>query len=375
MGGSKGKKTAPKAPKRGRLKRLMKKAGWLIAALLVVVGALMVRNYHRASIAGDVESILGELSPEETISLRVSSRGGADRIIDELKKAESRSFGTLILGELSKTSSSYAFKITLADERYDVEIYWEEDRKPPTPPKPPEPPTKPRASKPYAGPEARLAIVIDDLGAKLDVAKRFLELPFPVTPAVMPFQPQSRETAELSASMNRPFIIHMPMEPSRHGGAKFTPDMITSGADPERVKKLIDEALSTVPGASGLNNHMGSKATEAAPVMEAVMAELKKRDMYFLDSMTSAKSVGASQAKKAGLPWAARDVFLDNELNVNLIDAQIAKAVERAHKNGQAIAIGHGHPETLEALKRWSARFKEKGIKVVPVKELMRDGV
>ena len=47
-----------------------------------------------------------------------------------------------------------------------------------------------------------------------------------------------------------------------------------------------------MPHAIGFNNHMGSKFTEDERLMKVVIDTAKQRGVFFLDSKTTAKSVG-----------------------------------------------------------------------------------
>jgi polysaccharide deacetylase 2 family uncharacterized protein YibQ len=137
---------------------------------------------------------------------------------------------------------------------------------------------------------------------------------------------------------------------------------------PSRIRDLLDEDLDEVPEAVGVNNHMGSAFTESAPSLAPVLAVLRERGLFFLDSMTSPASRGDEMARAVGIPFIRRDVFLDNDRNVRAILAQLDKAERAAAKNGQAVAIGHPYPETLEALTRWSRRPGR--VQVVPLTAL-----
>ena len=138
------------------------------------------------------------------------------------------------------------------------------------------------------------------------------------------------------------------------------------------ARDLIRRSLAELPGASGTNNHQGSLATEDQRLMGLVMEELRDRDQYFLDSRTSAKSIAESSARKAGLQAARRNVFLDNHQNEAAIRRQWDKAVARALKKGESIAIGHPYPETLAVLDRALPELKNKGIDLVRVSDLVK---
>jgi uncharacterized protein len=218
---------------------------------------------------------------------------------------------------------------------------------------------------------ARLALVIDDFGGNLRRAQEFLELEVPITPAILPYLPASLEVAHLARERGRPFLVHLPMEPAGYPRVNPGRGALLRTMSEEEVRRSVREALASLPGAAGVNNHMGSRLTELREPMDWLMGVLRTNSLFFLDSRTSARSVAGTAARDAGLDWIRRDVFLDNEEDVDAIGVQLDLALERAKQNGTAVAIGHPYPVTLEAIKRWIPRMKEAEVEVVPIDALL----
>jgi polysaccharide deacetylase 2 family uncharacterized protein YibQ len=218
----------------------------------------------------------------------------------------------------------------------------------------------------------QVAIVIDDLGQDLKQAREIAELPAKVTFAVMPGLAQSKQVAELAKQHNREVLLHLPME-YRSKNGKPAPGMLRSDMTPMEFLTTVSDDVESVPGADGINNHEGSALTENKEAMKFLMAELKARNLMFLDSFTSANSVAYDTAKEFGLKSGKRDVFLDNDSdNPASIRRQLDELVEIARKNGKAIGIGHPHPVTISELKKWIAETKASGVEIVPVSRLMQ---
>lgn len=229
-----------------------------------------------------------------------------------------------------------------------------------------------RLSEPAPTPtrsQGRLSVVIDDMGRSLGFARKLADLPFDVTFSVLPFEPHSREVAGLAADSGRELLLHLPMEPKAYPKVNPGPGALFTTMGNDEIRGELTRDLAQVPGVVGVNNHMGSKFTQQADAMAVVMAELKARDLFFLDSLTAPKSVGAREGLAAGLTVYKRSVFLDNIRDAAAILRQLEKAERIAAKTGQAVAIGHPYPETLEALSMWSERH-DRSVRVVPVREL-----
>jgi uncharacterized protein len=219
---------------------------------------------------------------------------------------------------------------------------------------------------------ALVAIVIDDLGQDLKPAREIVSLPANITFAVMPGFPQSRRVAELAMQNNHEVLLHLPMEYRSRNG-KPAPGMLRSDMTPMDFLNTISTDVASVPGAVGVNNHEGSSLTENKEAMKFLMAELKARDLLFLDSLTSPKSVAYATAKEFGVKAAKRDVFLDNESNnKEYIHGQLEELTRMAKEHGWAIGIGHPHPATISALRTWITEADKQGITIVPLSRLMQ---
>ncbi len=171
------------------------------------------------------------------------------------------------------------------------------------------------------------------------------------TVAVLPNLSHSKQTALEARASGLEVILHLPMEPRELGFNNPGNGALLVAMGPEEIKRMIEEDLKTVPFSTGVNNHMGSRFTEDEGRMRTVLTLVKKKKMYFLDSRTSPHSVAGRLAAELGVRNADRNVFLDNTLDKTYIKGQITELVSIAKKHGSAIAIGHPHPETIEAIK------------------------
>ena len=155
--------------------------------------------------------------------------------------------------------------------------------------------------------KAYLTLIIDDLGQNLPRDRRVLALPGPVTTAIMPDTPHAAEFAREAHKAGKIVILHMPMDPAT-GPFAWHPDLPL-----EELGKRLDAAFKAVPYTAGINNHMGSRMTAQPAAMAWLMAELQRRNKFFVDSRTSAQTVAAAEAQKIDLAHVSRDVFLDDE--------------------------------------------------------------
>lgn len=235
------------------------------------------------------------------------------------------------------------------------------------------PPEKPEAEKPVKSGGAsgmRVAIVIDDMGPDVAEAKQAILLNPNVTLSFLPYARNVRGLAALAHASGHELLLHLPMEPLSHTVNPGPNALLTDLPVPELIRRL-DWNLAQFSGYVGINNHMGSHFTSDAADMVPVLQDLKTRGLLFLDSRTTNATVGRRVALQVGIPFAERDVFLDNDLGSKAVGAQLDKVIEIARKHGLAIAIGHPHPMTLKMLAGWIPTLKGQGITLVPLSQVV----
>jgi hypothetical protein len=149
------------------------------------------------------------------------------------------------------------------------------------------------------------------------------------------------------------------------------PNVLAAGHSPEEVLRRLRWGLGRFSGYVGVNNHMGSRFTTSVPAMTAVLSEIHKRGLAYVDSRTSRDSVAASIARHLGLPHAVRDVFLDNHPVVEKVARQLRQAENVARERGYAVAIGHPRDGTLDALEVWLQDLEQRGFALVPVSTII----
>jgi polysaccharide deacetylase 2 family uncharacterized protein YibQ len=215
-----------------------------------------------------------------------------------------------------------------------------------------EPPSPgPARGAPRAAPKAaRLAIVLDDAGASVEVVHDVERLPLTVAVAVLPNAAHSAEVARALGAQGREVLLHMPMEPLPNHGPGPGDGAVEVGLPAGEIRVRLERALLVVAAARGVNNHMGSRATADAPTMRDVMTVLRGHGLYFLDSRTTSETVAERVARESGVPALRRDVFLDVVSEPDAVRRALEQAVARARAQGSAVAVGHVHPLTLELL-------------------------
>lgn len=190
-----------------------------------------------------------------------------------------------------------------------------------------------------APPSKVLVLVIDDAGYDLKALEAFLALPFPLTVAVLPGLPHSAETARRVLATGKELILHQPMEAL--GGQATGPGAIFRTTPVAEALRTVAANLDSLPGARGLNNHMGSAVTTRPDLMEALLRLANDRGIYYLDSLTVPETVAREAALRVNMRYWERSVFLDNSPDRASILRALEEGKKKAEIGAPAVMIGH----------------------------------
>ena len=206
-----------------------------------------------------------------------------------------------------------------------------------------------------------IVLVIDDFGYRNDnISDGFLNLSIPITCAIIPGHTASKKFAEKAVSYGKEVIIHMPMESENYSPGEDEYKLLTSMTSELLENKLI-QAFESLPEAIGMNNHQGSKATSDSKTMTVLASVLKDRGKYFIDSRTSSLTIGEKTMISFGVPTARRNIFLDNNNDLDKIEEQMNKLANSAKKNGVAVGLGHARKNTLAVIEKVVPDLLDKG--------------
>ena len=217
--------------------------------------------------------------------------------------------------------------------------------------------------------EPRMVLIIDDMGYNLKRGEAALALPGAVTYSILPYTPYAKKFAVDAHDSGREVMLHVPM--ANTAAKALGPGALTPEMKREAMMSGLNQALDATPHVSGVNNHMGSLLTSMDQPMQWVMDTLKARNLYFIDSLTTIKSVGWKKARENQVPYLKRHVFLDHQSNEAFIHGQFQRALNIANKFGFVVVIGHPYPETSAYLARMLPDLKKLGVRLVPASAIL----
>jgi polysaccharide deacetylase 2 family uncharacterized protein YibQ len=217
----------------------------------------------------------------------------------------------------------------------------------------------------------RLAIILDDFGSDRAAAESVFSMPYPLTLSILPNHDHSKSIAEEALQRGYQVMLHLPMQ----SVANESPEKeeLRPGMSSAQVQAMLSEMIESVPNAVGVNNHQGSQATSDPTLMNELMPALHNWNLFYVDSRTTAATVAFDTAQRDGVATAFRNVpFLDDVQETSAVRKQLLLALRGAKEKKAAIAIGHPHPATLQALREFLPSVRANGVKLVFVSELVR---
>ncbi len=216
-----------------------------------------------------------------------------------------------------------------------------------------------------------IAIIIDDLGHRLSVAHRVISLPGPVACAVLPHTPHARVIAQDAARAGKEVLLHLPLQPATQTRRSNVGELVLDATRKEFGETLAAN-LASIPNLAGVNTHMGSLLTRHPGHMQWLMQDLVRyKDMFFVDSYTTAASVALRVARENGIPSTRRDVFIDSEVSAEGVRREFRRLKKLAAERGSAVGIGHPNAVTLDYLELVLPGLESEGFQIVGIEKLI----
>ena len=246
---------------------------------------------------------------------------------------------------------------------FQFEVYPEKDI--PLPKEKKSPKTTPDETSP------RIALIVDDIGYDRAVVKKLLGLNLPITLSILPKSPFTKSIVHEARKYHVEIMLHQPMEPFEYPRINPGPGTLLTSMTPDELVRQLVQNLEEMPFVSGVNNHMGSRMTASESQMRQVFSVLKQRNLFFVDSRTTEKTICRPSANLLQIPFGERDVFIDHFQDNDFIKKQLYELVRIATTHGEAIGIAHPYTRTYQVLKTILPDLKQK-VRFVPVSEMVR---
>jgi polysaccharide deacetylase 2 family uncharacterized protein YibQ len=218
---------------------------------------------------------------------------------------------------------------------------------------------------------ARVAFVVTDLEeADPELLAAFLTSTVPFTAAVRSDRSEGAKIAKGWRDTQREVFVLLPMEP--RGYPQNDPGKHAILLDQSRIEieDRVQRCLSSTAPVAGVMTRMGSAALNDPDVMKAVLGEMRRRGLPFLD----AHGAGPSVAEEVGEALGARTATVGGALEGKSPDAARANLfglIETAVQRGAMVVTLRANGAALRAIEQQQTAWKERGVEVVPASTLI----
>jgi hypothetical protein len=215
----------------------------------------------------------------------------------------------------------------------------------------------------------RIAIIVDDLGYQLAAGRRAVDLPGPIACAVLPETPRAVVIAEAAFASGKDVLLHLPLQ-SMEQSVNAEPGAIVLDMTRSEFARSFARSIASVPHAVGVSNHQGSLLTQHPGHMSWLMEEIgAQRNLFFVDSYTTHRSIALNLARESGVPAVRRDVFLDPDRSLKTLQREFDRLKDLSRRQGMAVGIGHPYPGTLAFLETELPKLAHEGFELVGIRE------
>ncbi|HDQ26126.1 MAG TPA: divergent polysaccharide deacetylase family protein [bacterium] len=215
----------------------------------------------------------------------------------------------------------------------------------------------------------KIAVILDDWGYNTKGIPYLKSIKQPFAAAILPGLPYSSLAAKEAAAGAKAVMLHLPMEPKTK--LPLEKNTIKANMSEGEVKYALDTHIAEVRGFTGINNHQGSLATTSHRIMRIVLNEIKERNLFFIDSLTTPDTIGYKLAARMGVKSSKRDIFIDNEKDEKYITGQFEQLKRAAKSRGYAVGLGHDDPVTLRTLAVLMEKAEKEGFEFVYPAEIV----
>jgi polysaccharide deacetylase 2 family uncharacterized protein YibQ len=218
---------------------------------------------------------------------------------------------------------------------------------------------------------ARVAVIVNQLGARRDVLEALRELARPITVALPP-ESSSTAIAREAARSGLEVLLNLPMEPYGYPKLDPGPGTLLMSMPQSEIRRVVARQLDSLPGVVGVTTYMGSKLTEDRAQMHTVLEVLAARNLFLIDAFTSNLSIAYDEAKIVGVRAARRQMLIDATRGESGERAGWDEVAGWAERRGEVIVLAPALPMTARLLREYIARWEARGVRVVQASELVR---
>ncbi|MBL8907052.1 MAG: divergent polysaccharide deacetylase family protein [Rhizobiales bacterium] len=219
----------------------------------------------------------------------------------------------------------------------------------------------------------KIAIVLGGMGLNQELTARAIKaLPGDVSFAFAPYGENLQTQVNKARAAGHEIMLQLPMEPFGYPATNPGPKTLLRSADAATNNAALLWHMSRFAGYIGVSAYMGGNFLADPTALRPVLAELKKRGLYFLEDVPSQRSAASDVGRIVGLPVLATHIVIDADADARAIAAALARLEDEARQSGLAIGSGTGLEVTIEEVQEWAKSLNDRGFLLIPLSAAFR---
>ena len=225
-----------------------------------------------------------------------------------------------------------------------------------------------RPAVPSTAPAPRIALVVTAAGINEATTQKAIDgLPDGVTLAFAPIGERTNALAKAAIADGHTVLVEIPMEPVNPKRDPGEPLTLRVGNTGEANIARMNDAIASVPGASGISSYLGAKFSQSEDAAAPVVSEIASRGLFLFENQPSGQSRLGSLAKERDVPYAAGTMAVDRDRNAAMMKDRLSALEIQARREGVAIGVATAYRDSIDALESWVADAERRGVVFVPV--------
>lgn len=220
----------------------------------------------------------------------------------------------------------------------------------------------------------KIALVIGGVGlSERATGQAITALPPTTALAFSAYTAQPEKWKKLARENGFELLIEAPMEPFNFPDNDPGPHTLLVNASATENQSKLEWILSRMSNYIGVIPAMGARFTADQQALTALMTELNRRGLAYVDPATSVRSIAKRTAAEVStdelghLPFLKVDLVLDKEPARASIEQHLIQLEELSGSTGLAVGYAALRPATVEILAEWARLTEQRGITLIPL--------
>ena len=228
---------------------------------------------------------------------------------------------------------------------------------------------KPRKKRQYTG-QPKLAIIVTNLGLNRRSTELAMTLPKDCALGFLPYTKSLKPLLHRAQGKGHEIYLYLPLQTnkSHDNPGRYA---LMGNLAPEENSMRLNVVLNSHARYDGVYSSYKEVFTDNERVSDVVFDHLDDKNLIFI--LGKGLRHPAPDHIKNHNNILPTNIIIDEEPDKDSISSQLEELIRVAEEDGIALGYAQGFTLTIEMIRRWAPTLEEKGIKLVPVSELLKE--